>query len=464
MYLKLDGKILVVDDDQHILFTTKLALKDRFTTLRTESTPQGLREILKEEYFDVLLLDMNFTPGMSSGKEGLQWLKVVKEVSPDTQVVMLASYGDSDAALLAIREGATDFMNKPLDREKLVSAVTTVYWLSQSNKRVRYLQARQRALQQELSIQPEEIIAYSPAMRTVMQAVKEAAASEANVLIHGENGTGKDIIARAIHRLSARAHEVFVKVEVNQTPIPVLEPTLFGLVIDPFITDPGDRPGKLEIASGGTLYLDEVGNLPLPLQNKLLSAMESRQVTRIGARNPVSVDVRLVSAANPRRPGSGPESGSGSDAFRKLGAVEIHLPLLRDRKEDIPYLVEHFLTQFSRKYQKDGMQLAAGTNRLLQQYGWPGNVRELKQSIERAVLVCDGFILSAGDILGTPAAPAKASRPVTSFHLEDIERKTISEAIKRYEGNLSRAAVELGLGRSTLYRKMEKYGIGQEES
>lgn len=463
MFLKLDGKILVVDDDPHILFTTKLALKDRFTTLRTENTPKGLREVLKEEHYDVLLLDMNFTPGMSSGKEGLQWLEVVKEVSPDTQVVMLASYGDTDAALMAIREGATDFMNKPLDREKLVSAVTTVYWLSQSNKRVRYLQARQRALQLELSIQPEEIIAHSPAMRSVMQAVEQAAASEANVLIRGENGTGKDIIARTIHRLSARAHEVFVKVEVNQTPIAVLEPALFGLVIDPAVADPSDRPGKLEIASGGTLYLDEVGSMPLLLQNKLLKAMESRQVTRIGSRNPVAVDVRLVSASNPQRPGSGPESGSGGEVFRKLGTIEIQLPPLRQRKEDVPFLVEHFLRLFTRKYRKDGLQLAPGTTRQLQQYGWPGNVRELKQAIERAVLVCEGYIISAGDILGTPAAPAKAGRPATSFHLEDIEKKTISEAIKRYEGNLSRAAVELGLGRSTLYRKMEKYGIGQEE-
>jgi DNA-binding NtrC family response regulator len=324
---------------------------------------------------------------------------------------------------------------------------------------VRYLQARQRALQHELSIQPEEIIAYSPAMRAVMQAVEQAAASEANVLIHGENGTGKDIIARAIHRLSARAHEVFVKMEINGTPTAVLEPALFGQVIDPVMADPGDRPGKLEIASGGTLFLDEVGSMPLPLQNKLLNVMQSQLVTRVGALNPVAVDVRLVSAANPLRPGSRPDPASGSDTFRKLGTVEIHLPPLRQRKEDIPYLVEHFLKLFTRKYGKEGLQLAAGTTRNLQQYGWPGNVRELKQAIERAVLVCDKFIISAADILGTPAAPARAGRPMNSFHLEDIEKKTISEAIKRYEGNLSRAAVELGLGRSTLYRKMEKYGI-----
>jgi DNA-binding NtrC family response regulator len=216
MYIKLDGKILVVDDDQHVLFTTRLALNNRFTTVRTENSPQGLSDIIKEEHYDVILLDMNFTPGMSSGKEGLQWLRVIKEFSPDSQVVMLASYGDSDAALTAIGEGATDFMTKPLDKEKMLSAVTTVYWLCQSNRRVRMLQARQRALQQELSTPHEAIIAESPAMRAVMQAVEEAAASEANVLIHGEVGTGKDLIARAIHRLSARSGEVFMKVEVGR--------------------------------------------------------------------------------------------------------------------------------------------------------------------------------------------------------------------------------------------------------
>jgi DNA-binding NtrC family response regulator len=457
MYLKLDGKILVVDDDQHVLFTTRLALNNRFTTVRTENSPQGLSDIIQEEHYDVILLDMNFTPGMASGKEGLQWLRVIKQLSPDSQVVMLASYGDSDAALAAIGEGATDFMTKPLDKEKMLSAVTTVYWLCQSNRKVRFLQARQRALQQELSTPPEEIIAESPAMRAVMQAVEEAAASEANVLIHGEVGTGKDLIARAIHRLSARAHEVFVKVEVDGTPSSVLEPTLFGHVKGAFTDAYADKPGKLEIASGGTLFLDEVTNLSVPLQNKLLSVVQNQQVTRLGGQQPVDVDVRLVSTANPR-PRSRFEPGLNSELLRSLNTLEIYLPPLRQRKEDIPLLVEHFMKLYARKYRKEGLQLVSGTTKQLQLYNWPGNVRELKQAIERAVMLCPGNSLSAADILGTNSSP-KPGRPMNSFHLEEIEKKTIAEAIKKYEGNMSKAAVELGLGRSTLYRKMEKYGI-----
>jgi DNA-binding NtrC family response regulator len=458
MYIKLDGKILVVDDDQHVLFTTRLALNNRFTTVRTENSPQGLSDLIKEDHYDVILLDMNFTPGMSSGKEGLQWLRVIKQLSPDSQVVMMASYGDTDAALTAIGEGATDFMTKPLDKEKMLSAVTTVYWLCQSNRRVRMLQARQRALQQELSTPHEAIIAESPAMRAVMQAVEEAAASEANVLIHGEVGTGKDLIARAIHRLSARSGEVFMKVEVDGTPSSVLEPALFGHVKGAFSEAHADQPGKLEIASGGTLFLDEVNNLPVPLQNKLLSVVQNQQVTRLGGQEPVAVDVRLVSTANARAHRSRFDPGLNSDLLRTLNTVEINLPPLRQRKEDIPLLVEHFMKLYARKYRKEGLHLVSGTTKQLQLYNWPGNVRELKQAIERAVMLCPGMSLSAADILGTNPSP-KPGRPMNTLHLEEIEKKTISEAIKKYEGNLSKAAVELGLGRSTLYRKMEKYGL-----
>ncbi len=444
---KLTGKVLVVDDDQHVLYTARLVLKNHFTAVQTESFPSQLRQLLRKEKFDVVLLDMNFAPGQTSGEEGLFWLREIRELLPDARVVMQTAYGDIDLAVQAMKEGAADFLVKPWDKEKLLHAVRTALGGPPKEPPAP-------------APKPGGILTRSPAMRAVLQTADRVAATDATVLLLGENGTGKDLLASRIHALSNRAAGPYVKVDLGAIAPTLFESELFGHVKGAFTDAKESKPGRFEAASGGTLFLDEVGNLPLPQQAKLLTALQSGQVVRVGSNQPVSVNVRLISATNGPLGRMVAEGAFRQDLLYRINTVEITLPPLRERPEDIPLLVEHFLAGFGGKYGKRGLSLAPDTLSTLQRYPWPGNVRQLEHATERAVILSDSPVLTGKDFLGHPAdvLPA-APTPPDSYDLEEMEKQAIREAIRKHRGNLSKAALELGLGRTTLYRKMQKYGL-----
>jgi two-component system response regulator HydG len=451
-----NGKILLIDDDQQVLYTARIVLKPHFQTIQTISSPAQIRELLAKELFDVVLLDMNFAPGATSGKEGLMWLKVIKELNPQAGVVMNTAYGEINLAVAAMKEGATDFLVKPWDKEKLLATMTAVYQLSRANQEVQLLKSRQRVLNRPADSGEETIQSLAPAMQVVLRSAEKVASTDANVLILGENGTGKDLLARAIHQQSARAEEAFIKVDLGSLTPTLFESELFGYVKGAFTDAREDRPGRFELASGGTLFLDEIGNLPLSLQAKLLTVLQNRQVTRVGSHQPIPVDIRLVSATNQPLHTMVGEGQFRQDLLYRLNTVEITLPPLRERTEDIPALLQHFLNVYSRKYQKSNLTLAKSAVKDLQQYPWPGNIRELQHAVERAVIMSEHPQLVTTDFL---AGHSLTTNKPSSFRLEEVEKHVISEAIRRHQGNLSKAALELGFGRSTLYRKMEKYGL-----
>ena len=457
----LPGKILLVDDDQHVLYTARMVLKSYFETVRTESSPSQIRDLLSKEHYDVVLLDMNFAPGATSGKEGLQWLKVIRELDPEAGIVMNTAYGDIGLAVAAMKEGATDFLVKPWDKEKLVATITSVYQLSRARREVSRLKSYQRVLNQPARAEEGEMLSRSPAMQNVLRTVEKVAATDANVLILGENGTGKDLLARLIHRQSPRSEEGFVKVDLGAVAATLFESELFGYNKGAFTDAREDRPGRFEIASGGTLFLDQIGNLTLPLQAKLLTVLQNRQVTRVGSHKAIPIDIRLLSATNQPLHQRVGEGAFRQDLLYRVNTVEVTLPPLRERTEDIPLLTEHFLYAYSRKYGKKGLELTPTTLRDLEQYPWPGNIRELQHAVERAVILGENNQLTTADFLkvAQPGYSNGLSQAPQSFRVEEVEKHLISEAIRKYQGNLSKAAMELGFGRSTLYRKMEKYGL-----
>jgi DNA-binding NtrC family response regulator len=455
------GKILLVDDDQHVLYTARMVLKPHFETVRTESSPSQIRDLLSKEHYDVVLLDMNFAPGATSGKEGLQWLKVIRELDPEAGIVMNTAYGDIGLAVAAMKEGATDFLVKPWDKEKLVATITSVYQLSRARREVNRLKSHQRVLNQPARAEEGEMLSRSAAMQNVLRTVEKVAATDANVLILGENGTGKDLLARLIHRQSPRSEEGFVKVDLGAVASTLFESELFGYNKGAFTDAREDRPGRFEMASGGTLFLDEIGNLTLPLQAKLLTVLQNRQVTRVGSHKAIPIDIRLVSATNQPLHQRVGEGAFRQDLLYRVNTVEVTLPPLRERAEDIPLLAGHFLDVYSRKYGKKGLVLTPATLRDLEQYPWPGNIRELQHAVERAVILGENNQLTTADFLkvAQPGYANGLNQAPQSFRVEEVEKHLITEAIRKYQGNLSKAAMELGFGRSTLYRKMEKYGL-----
>jgi len=457
---KKEGSIMIIDDDQAVLYTAKIVLKQFFTSVKTLSHPSQLIPLLSRENFDVILLDMNFVQGKTSGQEGLFWVAKIMEEAPASYIVVTTAYGDIELAVNAMKEGAKDFLTKPWEKEKLVATVVSAYEKKRSEQEVSQLRQREQALSHDLENGFSEIISESPAMEPVFETIRKVSGTDANVLILGENGTGKELVARAIHRSSLRKEGPFIKVDLGAVTETLFESELFGHAKGAFTGAVEDRAGRFEIASGGTLFLDEVGNLSLPLQAKLLTTLQSRQIVRVGTNKPISIDVRLICATNmpiyERAAREKPEFRQ--DLLYRINTVEIQLPPLRQRVDDIPVLLGHFLEQFSRKYQKDSMKVGERTMKQLQQYPWPGNVRELQHAVERAVIMSNTPKLEVEDFLMTGRqAPVTTTRD--SYNLEEVEKKTISEAIRKHQGNLSRASQELGMGRSTLYRKMKKYGL-----
>ncbi|MCG8606994.1 sigma-54 dependent transcriptional regulator, partial [bacterium] len=383
------GKILIVDDDEDILLAAKLFLKKHFSLVHTEPHPDAIPTRLKNENYDVILLDMNFAKGASSGKEGFYWLNRIHEVDPAAVVLLITAYGDIQMAVQAIKEGAMDFVLKPWQNEKLLATISAAIKLRKSRVEVDSLRSRQQQLNADLDQHYHDFIGECDAMQNVFATIGKVAKTDANVLITGENGTGKELVARELHRQSLRADEVFISVDMGAISETLFESELFGHVKGAFTDAKEDRAGRFEIASGGTLFLDEIGNLPLPLQAKLLTVLQNRQVIRLGSNMSKRIDVRLVCATNKPILELVAQNKFRQDLLYRINTVEIQLPPLRERQTDIPLLVEHFLEHYSAKYQKTRKRVNAAVLKKLEKYHWPGNVRELQHAIERAVIMSE---------------------------------------------------------------------------
>jgi len=453
------GRVLVVDDNEDVLVAVRIFLKRHVEEVVTESDPVLIPDLIEGSGFDAVLLDMNFKRDITSGEEGFHWLGRIREIAPATVVIFMTAYADIDMAVRAIKEGATDFIVKPWKDEKLLATVLAAVELGRSRREVNNLRCRERRLSEDLDQPFHDFIGRSEAMRDVFEAIGKVAVTDANVLITGENGTGKELAARAIHRQSARADQPFVTVDMGALSGTLFESELFGHVKGAFTDAAEDRPGRFEIASGGTLFLDEIGNLPAGLQTKLLSALQNREVTRVGSNTSRPVDIRLICATNMSLLEMADEGLFRQDLLYRINTVNIEIPPLRERVEDIPRLAEHFLSIYSRKYRKPGARFSNAALKKLEGYRWPGNVRELKHAIERAVIMSGSDVLKPEDFPFPSPAKQGEGTVIESFNLDEVERAVIEKAMRTFGGNVSMVARELGISRAALYRRLEKYGL-----
>lgn len=446
--------VLVVDDDQDLLTATRILLRPKVKEVIVEHNPEKLLNILEKHSVDILLLDMNFKSAINTGNEGLYWLGKVKENFPAVQVVMITAYGAVDLAVKSLKQGAADFIVKPWQNEQLLS---TLQGLMDEHK------PAQANVKSKPLVTDQGIVGKSAIMNDLFYKLDKVSPTEANILILGENGTGKDLIANAIHQRSLRNKNPFIKVDVGSLTETLFESELFGYKKGAFTDAREDRKGRFENADTGTLFLDEIGNINLQQQAKLLSVLQNRAVVPLGSSQPVAVDIRLISATNVPLKALADESRFRKDLIYRINTLEIQVPALRERTEDIPLLANHFLDFYNKKYHKNIAGLEADALQKLKQYHFPGNVRELQYSIERAVIMSDQSSLCADDILFSPIESVpettSSSTDFSSHNLEEMERKAIKSAIERYNGNISKAAKELGLTRAALYRRLEKYNI-----
>ncbi|SHO62949.1 sigma-54-dependent transcriptional regulator [Algoriphagus zhangzhouensis] len=454
------GKILIIDDNEDLLFAAKMLLKKHAKEVTIEKDPRRIPFLINNNSYDVILLDMNFREDTTSGKEGFYWLNQIKEIDPKAVVILITAFGDVEMAVQALKEGATDFILKPWQNEKLLATLSAAVRLKESYNEVDKLQKKQKQLQSDLKKPYTDIIGSSAAMKNIFSIIDKVAQTDANVLILGENGTGKELIARAIHERSLRKDEIFVGVDMGAITETLFESELFGHKKGAFTDAKDDRAGRFEVADKGSLFLDEIGNLSMPLQSKLLTVLQKREVTRIGTNKSIPVDIRLICATNMHVHEMVMENTFRQDLLYRINTVEIFLPPLRERHDDIPQLCQHFLKQYSQKYRKDFNSFTPSAMELLQRYPWPGNIRELQHAIERAIIMAEGDQLDSRDFFFLSAKPASEKAPVNNtLNLDDMERSTIQRAIDKNGGNISKAAKELGLTRASLYRRLEKYGL-----
>ncbi len=452
---KTKAKILIVDDDKHILLSGKMFLEQHFTKIITFNTPTAIQDVISNESIDVVLLDMNFKQGDTTGKDGMYFLRIIREISPSTSVILITAYGGIQNAVEAIKIGAFDFIVKPWENEKLLASVKAAHRFCIEKQTNTRLKGQREIISSDLAQPYEEIIGNE--MKGVFGIIQKVAATQAEVLILGENGTGKELVARAIHKSSERASNVFITVDLGALSESIFESELFGHKKGAFTDAQADRIGRFEAADSGTLFLDEIGNLSLSLQTKLLSAIQSKKVTPIGSNTAVDVDVRIICATNKALPQLVNSGEFREDLLYRINTVEINLPPLRNRAPDIPLLAGHFLTIYTKKYQKESLQISQMAIRKMAGYRWPGNIRELMHAIERAVILCTGNIIQPID-LGLYSASG-LQHDVESLNLDNLEKWAIETAIEKHKGNISHAAKELGLSRGAMYRRIEKYEI-----
>lgn len=453
------GKILIIDDDEDVLIAAKLLLKKHAKEVLIEKNPKKIPFLMNNDSYDVILLDMNFSKDTTSGKEGFYWLEQILDADPKAVVVMITAFGGVEMAVQALKQGATDFVLKPWQNEKLIATLSAAIKLKESYKEVDKLKTANKQLEADMSKPFQNIIGESPTMKNVFSIIDKVAGTDANVLILGENGTGKELVARAIHQRSLRKDNVFVGVDMGAITESLFESELFGHKKGSFTDAKEDRAGRFEVASGGSLFLDEIGNLSMPLQSKLLTVLQNRKVTRIGTNKAIDIDIRLICATNMLVYDMVAENSFRQDLLYRINTVEIHLPPLRDRQGDIELLAKHFAKVYSEKYRKPAKKLAPSTLKKLEKYAWPGNIRELQHAIERAIIMSDGQNLMPDDFFFLVQKVDQNTDNSDNLNLDDVEKNVILKAINKHSGNISKAAKELGLTRASLYRRLEKHGL-----
>lgn len=450
------GKILVIDDNEDILFTLKMLLRPLAESVTTSTNPKEINRLVSTTKYNVILLDMNFTADAVSGKEGFYWLERIREISPETVVILITAYSDTEKAVRAIKAGATDFIPKPWQNEKMLATISSALELSLRRSEVQTLKEQKSVL---TTAEPKvEVIGESPVMEQIFRTLDKLKHADANILLQGENGTGKDLIAYTLHQQSPRNQEAFVAIDLGSIPHNLFESELFGYEKGAF-TDAGkSKSGRFEIASGGTLFLNEIGNLPLMLQSKLLTVIEQQKINRLGSTKETPIDVRLICATNTDLHAAVSDGNFRQDLLYRINTIELFIPPLRERGNDVSLLADHFLKRYSLKYKKEIDGFSREARQLLKQYHWPGNVRELQHVIERAVILSDQKKLQYDDfMLRTPVASYREKEE--KFNLEELEKNTIQEALLHCSGNLTQAADLLGITRTSLYRRLEKYGL-----
>ncbi len=456
---KVKARILIVDDDTDILLAAKMYLRQHFQTVHTEKNPENISDLLKNESYDVILLDMNFSRDATSGKEGFHWLNKILEVDPAAIVIFITGYGDIELAVQGIKEGATNFILKPWENNKLLATLEASLNIRASKVELENLRGTNKMLAADQDHVFSNIIGTSGAMKRVMKTVEKVAKTDANILILGENGTGKEVIARAIHRASHRKDQMFINVDLGAITESLFESELFGYKKGAFTDAREDRPGRFEVANKGTLFLDEIGNLLPNLQSKLLSVLQSRKVVRLGSSKEIPVDVRLICATNMPLYEMVRENKFRQDLLYRINTVEITIPPLREREEDIEPLVMYYIETYCKKYKIPLKRINAGTLKRLQMHNWPGNIRELQHAVERAIIMSEGNILEPEDFFMNETKENQRDILPVNMNLEDTEKMLIRKVVDKYGGNISRAAKELGLTRASLYRRIEKYGL-----
>ncbi|MFC3123133.1 sigma-54-dependent transcriptional regulator [Agaribacter flavus] len=458
---KEEANILVVDDDADILFTAEMFLKRHFGKIYTLDDPNNIENLLLTSSIDLILLDMNFALGLNTGAEGLHWLKRILSISPDMVVIMMTAYGDIGLSVEAIKEGATDFVLKPWKNEKLLASIHSALLLSKSRQQLASLQVSQQALQTQTT--SPEIIGQSASLKRLLRQVDKVAITEANILILGENGVGKELIAQQIYRQSSRANRVMLSVDLGAVPESLFESELFGHVKGAFTDAHSDRPGRFLAASGGTLFLDEIGNLPLHLQAKLLRALEQKSISPVGSDRMIPVDVRLICATNANLKALVEQGDFRADLYYRINTVELVVPPLRERIDDIRLLIEHYIRRHCKKYKLGSKSIDTDAFQALLTYHWPGNVRELAHTIERALIMSDNDVLLVDDFVlpsNTSAKPSKIpSELLSNCNLLELEALAVKQVLDKYHGNITQSAKELGITRAALYRRMKKFGF-----
>jgi two-component system response regulator HydG len=455
--MKNKPRILIVDDNNELLVGLRLFLLPHASEVVTMRNPNLIPTTLQQSSFDLILLDMNFTAGINTGNEGLYWMKRILEFDPAAAIIMITGYGDIELAVRALKEGAVDFIQKSWDEEKILSSVFTALKIRESGLVIKSLKNKKQHLEEKV-IQGTEICkGQSPAMQKVFQTIEKVAKTDANILILGENGTGKEIAARQIHLLSSRSTDIFVTVDLASLAESLFESELFGYTKGAFTDAVTDKTGHVELADGGTLFLDEIGNLSLPLQSKILSVLQNREFTPLGSIRKIPIDIRLISATNKNLFNMVEEGCFRQDLLYRLNTIQVELPPLRERKEDIPILAVFFLKKYACKYCKSISGISSLAMKKLVAHSWPGNVRELQHAIEKAVILAGEEELVPDDFLFS-----NRKNPVQdtgSFNLEENEKQIIVRAIEKHRGNLTHTAKSLGINRSTLYEKIKRYGL-----
>ncbi len=452
------GKILIVDDHKQVLKALIQLLEPEFDSITGISNPNQIISYINREEFDVILLDMNFSAGVNTGNEGIYWLNRILKSDASAVVVMITAYADVNLAVRAIKEGATDFVVKPWDNNKLITTLQAAFKLRQSKVENKRLRDRQKQLNKGISKQGGPLIGKSQVMEDVLQVISKVAKTDANVLVIGENGTGKELIVREIHTISRRAEEAFISIDIGTIAETLFESEMFGHVKGAFTDAREDKTGWFETASGGTLFLDEIGNLSLTMQSKLLAAIQNRIIYKVGSKTPIPFDIRLICATNKNLEEMVSKNLFREDLYYRINTIVIEIPPLRDRGEDIILLAEHFLKEYAGKYEKFYLKFSHKTLDKLMKYSWPGNVRELRHTVEKAVILCDSDVLTPDDFFISHQAQQTIHQENPSTFAE-IEKKAVETALRNNNGNVLKASKELGLARQTMYNKMQKYNL-----